>query len=86
MDWEKVGEVVHYFDRISVAAVILEDTLAVGDWIAFVWDGELIFEQEVASMQIDHVRVTVGYTGDNVGLQVRDLVKLGVEVYKQGTE
>jgi hypothetical protein len=34
MEWYKVGKVNHYFDRIGVAAMILYDNLAVGDWIA----------------------------------------------------
>ncbi len=83
MDWAKVGIVRHYYDRISVAAVELLGDLAVGDWIAFARGGEPLFEQEVASMQIEHQSVTAAQTGDNIGLQVKQEVKAGVEVYKR---
>ena len=52
MDWAKVGEVTHYFDRIGVAVVVLEDSLALGDRIALVRHGDLLYEQDVTSMQI----------------------------------
>jgi putative protease len=83
MEWSKVGEVTHYFDRIGVAAMTLYDNLAVGDWIAFVKGEELLFEQEVTSMQIEHQSVASAITGDDIGLKVIHEVKEGVEVYKQ---
>jgi hypothetical protein len=83
MDWVKVGDVTHYFGKIDVAIVMLEEELAVGDWIALVWGGELVFEQEVTSMQIEYQNITAAGPGDDIGLQVVDKVKVGVEVYKQ---
>lgn len=83
MEWDKVGEVTHYFDQIGVAAITLEDDLAIGDWIALVRDGELLFEQEVTSMQIEHANITAARTGDDVGLKVSEPVKEGTEVYKR---
>ncbi len=83
MDWVKVGDVTHYFGKIDVAIVMLEEALAVGDWIALVRDGELVFEQEVTSMQIEYQNITTAGPGDDIGLQVVDKVKVGVEVYKQ---
>ncbi len=77
------GIVRYYFDRIRVAAVELLDDLAVGDWIAFARSGELLFEQAVTSMQIEHQSVTAARPGDNVGLQADQEVKPGVEVYKR---
>lgn len=83
MEWDRVGEVTHYFDQISVAAITLDDDLAVGDWIALVRDGELLFEQEITSMQIEHTNITIARAGDDVGLKVNENVKEGTEVYKR---
>jgi putative protease len=83
MEWSRVGEVTHYFDRIGVAAMALHDSLAVGDRIAFVKGEELLFEQEVTSMQIEHQNVASATAGDDVGLKVIYEVKAGVAVYKQ---
>jgi len=83
MEWDKVGEVTHYFDQIGVAAITLEDDLAIDDWIALVRDGELLFEQAVTSMQIEHTSITSARAGDAIGLRVSEAVKEGTEVYKR---
>jgi len=82
MDWAKVGVVTHYFDRIGVAVIDLYGDLAVGDWVAFAKGEELLFEQEVTSMQIEHQAVSSAQEGDNIALQVNQKVKKGVDVYK----
>ena len=83
MDWAKVGEVTHYFGKASVAVLALDDDLQIGDWIAFVRDGELVFEQEVTSMQIDYQDIVAAEPGDNIGLLVAQKVKPGMEVYRR---
>ena len=82
MEWVKVGEVVHYFDKINVAIIELEDDLEIGDHIGFVRGDELLFEQEVTSMQIEHQNIPAGEAGDSVGVQTNETVKVGSEVYK----
>jgi putative protease len=83
MEWSIVGQVTHYFDRIGVAAMTLNNRLSVGDRIAFVKGEELLFEQDVASMQIEHESVASARAGDDIGLKVIHEVKAGVNVYKQ---
>ena len=82
MEWAWVGEVVHFFDRISVAVIRLDEDLHVGDWIGFVHNGELLFEQEVTSMQINREDIASAAAGEDVGLKADQVVKPGVEVYK----
>ena len=82
MDWEKIGEITHYFSKIGVAVVRLENNLATGDWVAFVRGEELLFEQEVVSMQIDYREVEAATAGQIVALQTAQKVKVGAEVYK----
>lgn len=78
----KVGKVTHYYDKIGVAVVELEAGLAVGDKIKFVRGGEDLFEQEVASMQMEHEKVETAKAGQTVGLKTDQEVKDGAEVYK----
>ena len=82
MDWERVGEVTNYFNRVSVAVVTLVDRLEVGDWIGFVRDEELLFEQEVTSIQVEHENIMFAEAGDDIGLQVTQKVKPGTEIYR----
>lgn len=77
----KVGKVTHYFDKIGVAVVVLENTLVVGDKIKISGrDKEL--EMTVSSMQVEHQQVQEAKKGDTVGLKVEQQVKEGDEVYK----
>lgn len=81
MRWSFVGVVTHYFDRIGVAVLELHSDLVVGDWIGFVRNDDLLFEQEVSSMQIEHENVEYAKAGDSIGLKVSRAVKEGTEVY-----
>ncbi len=83
MEWSKVATITHYFDRIGVAAMTLEDDLSVGDWIAFGKGDELLFEQEVTSMQIEHQDIESATRGDAIGMKVKQQVREGVDVYKR---
>lgn len=69
-----IGKVTHYYDKIGVAIVRLEDSLSLGDTIKFVGkDGE--FTQAVSSMQIEHKNVETAKKGQEVGIQVDQKVK-----------
>lgn len=76
-----IGEVTHYFGKISVAVIKLSDTLRVGDTIKIVYD-EIEFTQPVESMQIEHQNIEEAKAGDLVGLKVSQKVKEGYKVYK----
>lgn len=78
----KVGRVTHYYDKIGVAIVELDNTLAVGDKIKFVRDGEDLFTQEVESIQIEHEKKDSAGRGEVVGLKTQEEVKNGAEVFK----
>ncbi len=82
MEWSKVATVIHYFDRIGVAAMTLEGDLTLGDWIAFAEGEELLFEQEVTSMQIEHQAIESATEGHAIGMKVNQPVREGAQVYK----
>lgn len=69
-----IGIVTHYFPHVRAAVVKLKRPLAVGDSIA-VQGSTTYFEQQVESMQIDHVAIQRAKKGDEIGLQVRDRVR-----------
>ena len=78
---QKLGRVSHYYNRIGVAVIDLEAPLRVGDTIKFARGGEDLFQQEVESMQLEHEAVQVAKNGDAVGVQTKEEVKNGAEVY-----
>ena len=78
----KVGTVVHFFDRIGVAAVELTADVAVGDHVRFVRRGQVLFEQQIASMQIEHDPVAAAQSGQSIGLKTDEKVREGAKVYR----
>jgi hypothetical protein len=80
MEYQFLGKVTHYFDRIGVAVVRLEDELYLDDWVMF--EGRRTeLEQQVISMQIDHASVDKGLPGEEVAIKVNDIVHEGDDVY-----
>lgn len=78
----KIGKVTHYYDKIGVAVVELDASLAAGDRVKFTRGGEDLFEQEIDSMQIEHKKIKSAKKGDVIGLKTAQEAKEGAEVYK----
>ena len=76
-----IGKVTHYFNKISVAVVELEDTLKVGD-VIHIKGATTDFTQEVESMQIEHKNVDTAKKGQAIGLKVSQPVRENDNVYK----
>jgi hypothetical protein len=73
---KQVGSVTHFYGKASVAILLLEAPLKVGDRIKFEGHGA-DFEQSVDSMQIDHESVNSAAAGQQVGMKVDQPVKEG---------
>jgi translation initiation factor IF-2 len=78
----KIGEVVKFFAKPSVAAIVITaDGLKVGDTI-HITGHTTDFTQTVESMQIDNQSVTEAKVGDDVGIKVTDRTRPGDIAYK----
>ncbi|HOT44458.1 MAG TPA: translation elongation factor-like protein [Spirochaetota bacterium] len=74
MEEQKVGIVIKYFAKPSVAAIELtEGSLKVGDTI-HVHGHSTDFQQQVDSMQIEHASVTAADKGASIGIKVKERV------------
>jgi putative protease len=78
---EKVGTVIKYFSKISVAAIQMEGSLSVGDTI-HIQGHTTDFTQEVDSLQIENESVERAGPGADVGIKVQDRVREHDTVYK----
>ena len=76
-----IGKITHFYPKISVAVVELEDTLNVGDRIS-IERGEEKIEQDVDSMQIEHKNVEEAGKGESIGLKIAGQTKEGAKVFK----
>ena len=77
---KKIGEVTHFFDKISVAIIDVFGKLKTGDRIKIV-SGEDSFEQDIESMQVDHNPVNEANSGDKVGLKLSKHTKPGAQLF-----
>jgi putative protease len=76
-----VGKITHYFTKIGVAIIELENTLKTGDEISI--EGvSTNFTQKIDSMQIEHKNVKEAKKGESIGLKVADKVREGDLVFK----
>jgi len=78
---KEIGNVTHFYSRISVAVIELTDELKVGDQIA-IEGSTTSFEQAISSMQIEKENFEVAKAGQMIGLKVADRVRPGDIVYK----
>lgn len=78
---KRIGEVTHYYNRIGVAVLKIEDGLNVGDTI-HILGHTTDFTQQVISMEVEHRKMQAVGAGADVALKVDERVRAGDEVYK----
>jgi len=76
-----IGKISHFYPKISVVVVELEDTLKVGDKISIERESGS-FEQTIESMEIEHEKVQEAGAGQSIGLKVNEKTREGAKVYK----
>ena len=81
MEKKFIGVISHFYPKISVAVIDLEDTLKVGDKIS-IERASGSFEQTVDSMEIEHEKVQEAGKGQSIGLQITEKTREGAKVYK----
>jgi len=79
---EKLGEVVKFFAKPSVAAVkIVAGELNVGDNVRIIGHTTDLTEP-IESMEVNSQKVSKAVAGDFIGIKVSDRVRPGDEVFK----
>ena len=78
---KKIGEVDHFFNHISVAAIVLTGSLSVGETIHII-GATTDFIQPINSMEIDRQKIDKVTAGQSVGIRTVKRVRKGDTVYK----
>ena len=73
---EQLGEVIHYYSRIQVAVVRVRRGLRQGQRLRF-RGAHTDFEQQAASLQVNHAEVTEAKAGTEVAVKVDQAVRRG---------
>jgi len=69
MTGTRIGEVIHFYDRIGVAVIVLTAPIRLGDQVHFL-GRSTDFEQEVKSIQIEHQPISEAGPGQEIALKV----------------
>jgi len=77
----KIGEIIHYYDKIGVAVIKVLSPLKAGDRVK-ISGHDKEFEQTIVSMQVEHQNIDQAKKGDDVGVKLDQPAKDGDEVYK----
>lgn len=77
----RVGHIIHYYNKIGVAAIYLIDDIKLGDTLLIKGHTTDLI-QPVFSMEINHQKVTSAHHGMQIALQVMEPVREGDEVYR----
>ena len=77
-----VAEVIHIFDKISVAILRIAKgaKIKTGESVRFVSANDE-FEQEISEIQLDHKAIPEAKSGMEVGVKVTQKVREGTKVY-----
>jgi hypothetical protein len=78
---KRIGEVIHYYGKISVAVIMLSKDLNLGERVQF-RGRNTDFQQTIDSMQIEHETVTAAEASAEVAVKVEDRVRTGDSVFK----
>jgi hypothetical protein len=82
-DTARIGEITHYFSRISVCVIKLRADVRTGD-VIYIKGATTDFKQKIKSLQIESVDVKIARKGNLAGLKVAHAVRAGDRVYKVG--
>lgn len=78
---QEVGRVSHFFTKINVAIIEVEEPISVGDRI-FIKGPTTDIEQTIDSMEIEHDKVQKAEAGQSIGMKVNARVRENDVVYK----
>ncbi|MEZ4210594.1 MAG: hypothetical protein R3B38_02695 [Patescibacteria group bacterium] len=82
MEMQQIGNVVEYFEDISVATISLTQPLAVGEEIWYGTDDEMS-SQTVESLEIEKESVDQAEAGAVVATHIHRVVEPGMPIYKK---
>lgn len=77
---KQLGEVIHYYNRIQVAVLRLTGGLKQGQRL-HLRGAHTDFEQQAASLQVNHAEVTEATVGTEVAVKVDQAVRPGDGVF-----
>lgn len=82
-EFQCIGEITHYLDKIGVAIIMLSDTLKENETVLIQGENS-IFSQMVTEIQIDRKPVPKAGKGAHIGLKVDHPAEINGKIYLVG--
>ncbi len=79
----QIGVVIHYYNKISVAIVEIQNDFIALEEVLFIKGKTTRFRQRVKSIEYEHQKISKAPVGYQIGLQVGAPVAEGDIVYKE---
>lgn len=76
----RIGEVIHFYNKIQVAVLRISEPIKLGDRLHFL-GAHTDFLQEIRSMQIEHQPIEEAEAGSEVAVKVDQRVRRGDSVF-----
>lgn len=80
MSAKLIGTITHFYDRIGVAVIDLQEPLKVGDTV-HIFGRNTDFQQVVKSLQIEHKPIQEAGPGQEVAMKVSQRVRSRDKIY-----
>lgn len=77
---KEIGVITHWYDKINVAVIKLNDSLKKGDKVK-IKKGDIEFEEIINLIQIDHKEVDSAKKRDDVAVKLSGKTKEGAKIY-----
>jgi len=77
----EIGDIKHFYKKISVAVIKLSQDMKVGENL-HIKGATTDFEQGIDSMQIEHEKVKEAKSGDSVGVKLKNPAREGDIVFR----
>lgn len=77
----RIGNITHYYGKISVAVIQLTGKIQIGDKVHFLGNST-DFYQDVTSLQIEHQSIEEASSGQEVAMKVDRRVRNGDKVFR----
>ena len=75
-----IGKITHWYDKISVAVIKLDQALQIGDKIK-IKHGDQEFEDTVTSMELNHQPVQSGKKGQEIAIKLAQKAGENSEIF-----
>ncbi|MCK9393724.1 MAG: hypothetical protein WCX30_00510 [Candidatus Paceibacterota bacterium] len=79
---KKIGQILHFYDKLSVIVIKPKSDLGVGDTVRIKGGKDTNFKQKITSIEIDGKKIKLAKKNQVIGFKIKEKARPGYWVYK----